>query len=200
MPIEVNSITPRQKLTINIGLCEYQYIMENWQTNSEDFKAVFYDFYLKARWSVMTKPSNSIPYFKKLQSISPTDDLIDIISDLKEEMGQHGFEFSLSSKLLHTRNPSSPIYDSKIREYLSKEEKVEFWWGRSKGMYGSPAPRGTSECEKIRHDWINLCQWYNQFLSSKRCKEWINWFDDNFQNHTTISDVKKIDFIIFAST
>ncbi len=198
--MELSSITSLQKLTIAKGLCDYQFIMENWQTNSEDFKTVYYDFYLKARWTVMTKSSNSIPYFKKLQSISPTDDLMNIMIDLKEEMNQHDFEFSLSSKLLHTRNPSSPIYDSKVREYLSKEEDVEFWWARNKGMYGKPAPRGTSEYEKIKHDWISLCEWYDQFLLSNRCKEWIEWFDNNFPNYKTISSVKKIDFIIFATT
>lgn len=199
MPIEINNITSRQKLTIAKGLCDYQFIMENWQTNSEDFKAVYYEFYLKARWSVMTKPSNIVPYFKKLQSISPNDDLMDIILDLKEEMEQHGFEFSLSSKLLHTRNPATPIYDSKVRKYLSEEENVEFWWGeRNKKMFGKPAPRGTSEEEKIKHDWVNLCEWYNQFLLSKRCKEWIEWFDNNFPNYKNISNIKKIDFIIFA--
>lgn len=66
MAIELSSITSLQKLTIAKGLCDYQFIMENWQTDSEDFKTVYYDFYLKARWTVMTKSSNSIPYFNKL--------------------------------------------------------------------------------------------------------------------------------------
>ena len=198
MSIDVNKITPRQKLIIAQGICEYQYIMDNWQENDKDFQDVFYEFYLKARWAVMNKPSNKIPYFQKLQSISPTDDLMDIICDLKSEMENKSYELSLGSKLLHTRNTSSPIYDSKVREYLSKEENVEFWWYRTKGMSGSSAPRGTSEFDKIKHDWQELCNWYSMFLSSPRGEEWIKWFDANFPTYTSISDVKKVDFIIFA--
>lgn len=199
MYIDVNKITPRQKLIIAIGLCEYQYIMENWQKNDADFQDVYYEFYLKARWAVMNKPNNKIPYFQKLQSISPTDDLMDILDSLKIEMENKSYEFSLGSKLLHTRNISFPIYDSKVRAYLSKEEDVEFWWHRTAGMSGSSAPRGTSERDKIKHDWSELCKWYAMFLQSSRGEQWIEWFNTNFPTYKSISDVKKIDFIIFAT-
>ena len=199
MYIDINKITSRQKLIIATGLCEYQYIMENWQKNDVDFQEVYYEFYLKARWAVMNKPNNKIPYFQKLQSISPTDDLMDILDSLKSEIENKSYEFSLVSKLLHTRNTSSPIYDSKVREYLSKEENVEFWWHRTASMSGSSAPRGTSERDKIKHDWLELCKWYDMFLQSSRGEQWIEWFDTNFQTYKSISDVKKIDFIIFAT-
>ena len=61
--IDVSKITERQKLTIAKGLCDYCYIMDNWKKNDEDFKDVFYNFYLKARWSIMNKPENKEPYF-----------------------------------------------------------------------------------------------------------------------------------------
>ena len=73
MYIELDKITSRQKLTIAKGLCDYQYIMENWQKNDMDFQDVYYEFYLKARWAVMSKPNNKEPYFRKLQDISSTD-------------------------------------------------------------------------------------------------------------------------------
>jgi len=47
--ININKITSRQKLIIAKGLLDYQYIMDNWHTNSMDFQEVYYDFYLKAR-------------------------------------------------------------------------------------------------------------------------------------------------------
>lgn len=34
----------RQKLTIAKGLCDYQYIIGNWQTKDADFQAVYYEF------------------------------------------------------------------------------------------------------------------------------------------------------------
>ena len=199
MYIDIEKITPRQKLIIARGLCDYEYILHNWKSNDADFQDVYYDFYLKARWAVMSKPNNKFPYFMKLQSISPEDSLMDILDSLKKEMENHSFELSLGSKLLHTRNPATPIYDSKVKSYLSKEENVEFWWHRTSDMSGLPAPRGTPERTKIEHDWMMLCEWYDAFLLSPRGNQWINWFDLNFPNHKYISNVKKIDFIIFAT-
>lgn len=199
MKIELDKITTRHKLTIAIGLCEYQYIMDNWKKNDIDFQDVYYEFYLRARWAVMNKGGNKNPYFQKLQSISPSDYLISILEELQNEMESHSYELSLGSKLLHTRNPLSPIYDSKVKEYLSKNEDVEFWWHREKGMFGSSAPRGTSEIKKIEHDWTELCRWYNGFVVSDRGKQWIGWFNENFSAYSGISDVKKVDFIIFAT-
>lgn len=197
MEIDVCQITPRQKLIIAKGLCDYQYIMDNWQTNDIDFQAVYYEFYLKARWAVMNKPNNKEAFFQKLQSISPEDSLIDILNDLKGEMESQSYELSIGSKLLHTRNASSPIYDRKVREYLSREENVNFWWQRP--IKESGAPRGTSEYEKIKHDWLELCKWYNTFLTSSRGIKWIKWFDRNFPTYVHISNIKKVDFIIFVA-
>ncbi len=197
MKIDIAKITPRQKLIIAKGLYDYQYIMDNWKTNDSDFRAVYYDFYLKARWAVMSNPNNANPYFAKLQSINPEDDLMKILFELKEDMEKKSYEFSLVTKMLHTRNPQFPIYDSKVREYLSKEENVDFWWQIPNSKSG--APRKTTEEEKIEHDWSILCEWYVGFFESKRGKVWIDWFDCTFPTHKDISDYKKIDFIIFAT-
>ena len=195
--IELDKITEKQKLTIAKGLCDYKYIMDYWKNDDKDFRDVYYDFYLKARWAVMNKFNNKDPYFKKLQSISPTDDLMSIIDDLKDKMEEHSYELSLGSKLLHTRNPKNPIYDSKVRDYLSKEEDVDFWWNHKPKKRG--AARGYTEREKIEHDWGSLNGWYNIFLTSTRGKQWIEWFDKNFPTFIDVSDIKKIDFIIYAT-
>lgn len=195
MTIDIDKITPRQKLVISKGLCDYQYIMENWAKDDADFRDVYYEFYLKARWASMNKEGNKLPYFSKLQQISPDDKLMDILDELKEEMESGSYELSIGSKLLHTRNDLSPIYDSKVRKYLMRAENVEFWWNAS----GTSRPSGTSKKEQIRHDWETLCNWYQNFLVSSRGKQWVQWFDVNFPAYKHISDVKKIDFIIFAT-
>ena len=143
----------------------------------------------------MNKQENKFPYFHKLQQISPDDDFMKILDELKQEMISGSYELSIGSKLLHTRNDSFPIYDSKVREYLLNVENVEFWWN----VRGTSMPKGTSKREQIKHDWETLCNWYKSFLASARGIQWINWFDENFPNHKDISDVKKIDFIIFAT-
>lgn len=195
--IKVSQINDRQKLIIEKGLCDYSYIMTHWQVEGEeyDFREVYYDFYLKAR-PEMRKPGNADPYFKKLKSIGPADDLLSILDDLKQTMESKSDEFSFATKLLHTRNDKSPIYDSKIKEYLSNVEGVDFWW------YNTPKAKddayGKSQREKIAHDWEELNKWYDNFITSKRGIEWIRWFDTNFPKYVGISDVKKIDFIIFS--
>ena len=195
--INVSSITEKQKLTIAKGLCDYNYIMNNWKKNDADFQDVYYSFYLKARWAVMNLPGNKNPYFDKLQSIASTDEFMSILDDLKSKMAASSYEFSLCSKLLHTRNPQSPIYDSKVCDYLTNEENIDFWWHHSPKVRG--ASRKLSEREKIEHDWIELNTWYNTFLSSPKGNQWIRWFDYNFPSYSSISNVKKIDFIIFAT-
>ena len=200
MKIEVDNITEYQKLIIVKGLYDYQYIMNNWENVSDDdFYKVYYNFYLSARGGIMRRDGNKVPYYKKLREISQNEDFVELLNQLKDEMQSNSYEFSLVSKLLHTRNPVMPIYDSKVREYLSKNEEVEFWWYRNKDMYGNTAPRGTIEIEKIKHDWQELCKWYLSFQELVRCKKWIEWFDINFPEFKNISDVKKIDFIIFAT-
>ena len=200
MKIEVERITEYQKLTIIKGLYDYQYIMNNWKNHKNaDFIQVYYSFYLSARGGIMRKETNQKPYFDKLRECSPNDDLIKIICDLKEKMENGSFEFSLATKLLHTINPTVPIYDSKVKEYLSMNEEVEFWWYRKKGMYGKPAKSGVTEIQKIEHDWNELNKWYSVFLLSERGKKWIEWFDLNFTDFIDISNVKKVDFIIYAT-
>jgi len=197
MKIDINNISPRQKLKISKGLCDYQYIMDNWQVNDADFQEVYYQFYLKARWAVMSKPGNKIPYFKKLQSISPDKPLLEVLIELRDCMESGCYEFSLGSKLLHTRNPLIPIYDKNVREYLAEEEKLCFWWHRSGGAVR--LQRGISELDKIKHDWDILCDWYEKFLHSKKGRQWVEWFNISFPSYINISDIKKVDFIIYAS-
>ena len=195
--IDLTKITERQKLIIAKGLLDYQYIMDNWRVNDEDFKAVYYDFYLKARWATMNNQNNINAYFSLLQHIFPEDNLMDVLFALENQIEPHSHEFSLVSKLIHTRNPNSPIYDKKVRDYLRQQEGVGFWWKIPNRESG--AKRGTTEEDKIRHDWEFLCKWYDGLLGSKRGKDWIDWFDDRFPAHKCISKIKKIDFIIFAT-
>lgn len=180
--IEITRITNKQKLIISKGLLDYEYIMNHWMDNDSDFKDVYYEFYLKAR-APLRAPTNRIPYFEKLQSISPNDDLIDIIMDLSTSYGG-ALDFSICSKMLHTKNPNVPIYDSKVRDYL-----------RSLGV-GLHVGKNTRET--ITSDWTLLCNWYSDFIASDVGVSWIEWFDVNFPSYTNISLHKKVDFIIFA--
>ena len=39
---------------------------------------------------------------------------------------------------------------------------------------------------------------YDAFIKTKTAADWIKWFDSNFPTYVSISDIKKIDFIIFT--
>lgn len=190
MAIILDRITEREKLIIAKGLLDYQFIMDNWKRNTKDFQDVYYEFYLKARWAIMKNSQNSDAYFDVLGSIGSNAEIMNVIEALRSKLGSDQYEFSICSKLLHTVNPNSPIYDSKVRKYLSKEEKVKLCFHTNKNI---------DKKEKIEKDWQAICNWYKNFLGSERGKEWIAWFDENFPSYSSISDYKKIDFIIFAT-
>lgn len=46
--------------------------------------------------------------------------LIDIVKELYDEFTINKYEFAFATKLLHTINNESPIYDLKVRIYLKK--------------------------------------------------------------------------------
>lgn len=183
----LDGITDRQKLIIRKGLCDYRYILHNWEKNDEDFQKVYYDFYLKSGYSRINKGNNRKIYFDMLQK--PENDLMQVVKKLHDEMEGHSYEFSFATKLLHTRNPKNPIFDNKVRLFLLNQGN-ELWWNR-KSSYTH------EEC--IKHDWDLLVNWYNQFLASKDGKLWLRWFKAEFPDYQGISDYKKIDFIIYAT-
>ena len=189
MPFNVNSITPRQKLIIAKGLLDYDFIMNNWRQNTPDFQDVYYEFYLKARWAIMKKQNIRNAYFNLLYNNS-TNDLMSIIDTFQQSCNSH--EFSICSKLLHTANPSFPIYDSKVRIFLIRDQGLNL-------LYNTGKSSDLSRRDQIVHDWNLICEWYNIFLTSTEGISWINWFNREFPDYQNISDVKKIDSIIFAT-
>ena len=196
MCINVNEITTWQKYLIEKELPNYKYIMHNWQTDDEHFRQVYYKFYLSASHASLT-PQSKNSYFEVLHNYelnleNPRDNLINIVGQLYSAMDSHRNEFSFASKLLHTRNDSFPIYDSKVRKYLSNlptDNQVQFTWKQS---------NSSNALDEIKDDWAALCDWYDRFLASEEGVEWVNWFDESFPAYSNISDIKKVDFIIFV--
>ena len=188
MRIDISKITERQILIIRNSINYYSYIQANYQKDDEDFRDVFTEFYLSSQ-GAMRNEENRVPFFNKMRNCDANKKLIDIVKELYNELPINKYEFSFATKLLHTINNESPIYDSKVRIYLKKNEQVDFW------LYYHPR---VNVLEQIEHDWKLLVDWYNRFLSTEESKKWIEWFDSQFPEHTHISKVKKIDFIIFA--
>lgn len=188
MKIDLRAITDRQVLSIRNAINMYTYIQTHRERDDEDFRDVFTEFYLSSQ-GVMRKEENQIPFFRKLRECDPSQDLVELVEELYEELPVHKYEFSFATKLLHTVNNDSPIYDSKVRDYLKHNEGVDFW------LYYRPRENIMGQ---IRHDWVLLKSWYQEFLKTPRAKGWVAWFDNQFPDAAWISPTKKVDFIIFG--
>ncbi|MGL5711641.1 MAG: hypothetical protein ACRCX2_01360 [Paraclostridium sp.] len=86
---------------------------------------------------------------------------------------------SFASKLLATVNPSLPIVDRFIREHM----ELETYYGKH-------------NANKIVDQYYDIIDIYSNFLKTEKAKLWIDLFDEKFPN-TNITDIKKIDFILW---
>lgn len=195
--INLSTITDRQKLIIKNGINTYLYIMDHATADDLDFRQVYYDFYLSARSSVFAQEKTNTQthtkepnpnwdaYFKLLHDSKGSESIKEIVSTLQKNLSSKSLEFSFSTKLLHTKNPHNPIYDSKVRTYL-----------KSLGI--SLRFDSKHSLDNIEEDWNTLSNWYKVFLNSPDGRGWIAWFDNQFPEGSKISNEKKVDFIIFA--
>ena len=200
--IDFDKVSEKQILEMKKAVLDYCYIMKQKElikdnNLSQDFKDIYYDYYLKA--SHIKFPKNGDAYNTYFEILSNNlsdgknthktslDELKKVICSLKSITKNN--QFSVATKMLHTVNPDLPIYDKKVREYLSANEK------NSKGKQFPKTVIG----EKAIYDyWEELIVWYSDNKAKK--SDWINWFDRtilNNKNKKSITAVKKIDFIIF---
>ena len=92
-------------------------------------------------------------------------------------------ESSFSSKMLATINPDMPIWDSYVLKNLGLKLR-----GKNKEERFSMAV--------VLYD--NICSWYRDFLKTDEAKEMIGMFDQAFPEYSNLTEIKKIDFIIWA--
>ena len=119
MRIDVKSITDRQKLTIEKGLCDYRYIMANWKKNDRDFQEVYYDFYLK------DKPKNKESALSQRVVAKNIKDLVSSVRKgiIKSTMGRFEDQAKSIEKMLDA-------YDKECKE--EKEKWLEKTQNKSK--------------------------------------------------------------------
>lgn len=94
-------------------------------------------------------------------------------------------EASFSSKILATLKPEMPIWDQYVLKYY--------------GLSLKSKTKGERLLEAINvYDEIITC--YDKLLTKDTAKESIRIFDLNMPNYQWLSDIKKIDFIIWGTT
>ena len=181
MNIDVKGIL-QNKLAASLGLDKYQYIMthvmETDVSADEDFQRIFNGFYIVRRNEQWRNVYYS--YFEEVKKKEPSFEAI--ITYLYEHTGN--VEPSFSSKMLATIMPEKPIWDRYVVQNLSIQLV------------------GTSQEEKLKSaiaKYAEMEQWYEEFLNSEDGRNCVAEFDKFLPDYKWISDIKKIDALLWSA-
>ena len=171
-----------EKPTLAQGLEKYKYIMNAVHTTNVsadmEFQNCYRDFYQLRRFysdEFAKKYFNLMESFKVMPEVS----FQMVFEQVKNIQGTD--EISFSSKLAHTLNPDIPVWDSVV----------------TNKHFGIKAPAGKKDREqKILKRYQLYCEKYFEYLKSEEGQMLVAMFDETFPD-TGISDVKKIDFILW---
>ncbi len=168
---------------IAYGVQGYIRIQNDYENNqmTEEFKKYFAYFY---RMGMYAKADYKARFFEILKDLrdGARYTFNQISTDLYNISNKH--QFSFITKLIHTTNTSSPIYDSLVAKVLDLPNV-----GMVQGL-----DEKISLSNIIISDLTNL---YSQVLADSRFQPVLETFDLIF-NNPPISNVKKLDFIIWA--
>jgi len=177
---DVNKIF-QERLAASMGLDKYQFIMEQVKkidvSLDADFQRTFNGFYIVRRNEAWRKVYYE--YFEAVKGGTPT--FASILTHLYECTGN--IEPSFSSKMLATICPDKPIWDRYVVQNLSMELV------------------GTTKEERLANAialYADMEKWYADFLKTDKAKECIEVFDRVMPDYKHISDIKKIDTILWS--
>lgn len=106
----------------------------------------------------------------------------EILNELRDRLGNNAYEPSFTSKLVATLDPWSPVWDEHVLRNT-----------------GHNPPSYTS---RTKHDdapvaYSLIVNWYDTFMSSVDGKHWVALFNENVPEYHKITDIKKVDFILW---
>ena len=163
------------------GIEKYLKIMELvGKTNvaeNQIFQHLFNGFYQVRRNQDWRKTFYALMEEKK----GKKTDIDEIMTYLADNTQRKSVELSFASKLLHTIDPSNPIYDKKVSDFLHLKGPSAYW---------------TNEAKRIRQNenYKAVSEWYQ----SQQFKNYVQLFDEMFPEYAgRVGDVKKADFIIW---
>jgi len=164
------------------GVEKYQTIMEKyWSvdiTKNQEFQRLYNGFY-KIRQRNQEWYSH---YYQMLENLKSHNCSFDkILQELKTRTSR--IEASFTSKMYATRNPNFPIIDKWILNNL--ELKLPYSYERNR-------------LEKISRLYKRITKWYKAYIFSEDGAKYVKWFNE-ICPESSISDVKKIDFILWQT-
>ena len=170
-----------QRLAESLGLDKYAAIMNSVRTvdvsSDETFQRQFNAFY-KVRKNAGWR-NNFYGLFERAKNETLLYE--DVLKELYDSTGF--VESSFTSKMLATLDDQCPIID----QYVLKNLGLAIT-GNGK----------ESRMESTIQTYYALCDWYDDYLETGEARENIAWFDSVLPGYAWISDVKKIDYLLWA--
>ena len=164
---------------VEIGIEKYNWIMK--RVHEVDVSAdVEFQKFFNGFYRMRQRPASFYQsYYAYLESNKNNSALTfeSIVTHLYEETGS--IHASFSSKLLATVNPDMPIWDRFVLQNLGL--RTPYYYEKDR-------------LQKTVQLYERICDWYQ----SEEAKEKLQVFNELFPN-AEISDVKKIDFILWAT-
>jgi len=173
----VRAITDAQK-----GIKQYLEVMDNLYScdvsQNKNFQKRFNAFYRIRQRS----PEWYDTYYKLLEHYKLKNEVEfkTILHTLHKSLGR--YEPSFSSKLVATIHPDLPIWDKYVLENCN---------------ITPPSYSSKHKLSQAVLIYQNLVKWYAEFISSEEAKKMITVFKNEVRDHDKISDLKKIDFILW---
>jgi len=102
------------------------------------------------------------------------------LDHFKSELGR--YEPSFSSKLVATINPNKPVWDIYVLKNTGHK---------------APSYSSKSKFEDAKSAYKSIEEWYKEFLKTGEAKKIINSFNEVIKEHDKITDLKKVDFVLW---
>lgn len=166
------------------GMNKYKQIMESLHytdvSTNADFQRAFNRFFvMRSRTPLYYDKFYS--FLAERKNVGATFE--ETLEELKSANGK--LEISFSSKLVHVIDPTQPIWDRNV--------SVQHFGMKVPG-HGKPINVRQAEVIKMYRDY---CRRFYDYLDSNEGQALIRLFD-NIYPHSELTDVKKLDFILWA--
>jgi hypothetical protein len=178
MNIKIKENIFEEVLAAALGLDKYEAIIAHNESTNITFRRKF-----NAYFRVRRNPSWQKSFYNLFDTLwsSKNVSFESIIRNLYEKTGQ--VEPSFSSKMLHVLNPVMPIWDKYVLKNL----------GFKTSLRGSPEDK-IKEAIDIYN---SIIEFYLDYLKSNDGKVFVNKFNLHLPIYSHLSDLKKLDAILW---
>lgn len=161
---------------------KYAYILKNINkidvSSSQEFQKA-YNYFFKVRKNKEWRER----YYELMEKAKKEDySFSDVLYEIYNTTGQVARSFS--SKLIHSVNPSMPIWDSFVIKNLGIKIREK---------------DNLSRLKEATYIYNCLQKQMDSFLKTEKARFYISEFDKRFPEYSWFSDMKKIDFLIWRT-